>query len=276
MSGRKRPGTAVDDLVESIRERIISGQLPPGVRLSQQQLAEELEVSRTPLREALQRLATEGFVTAQANRGMVVAAAPLSDVEGTYALRLLVEPATVRALVDTVSDVEIDEMADALAAMEEPGVSTRDFQAAHLRYHQVMLDRYPAHSADLIHRLHMQIYRHQRLYFSRPPAVADFTWLDRIFLDAVRARDGELARHILEFHLIDACIGMLVEVDDEYAFDSLLVSLRGLNIEIDGIGRRRPGLLTWQDGPPPGLPQLKTSNLEYRTAAARRRRKSST
>jgi DNA-binding GntR family transcriptional regulator len=278
VSGQKRPGTAVSDLVESIRERIISGQLPPGIRLSQQQLAEELDVSRTPLREALQRLATEGFVTAQANRGMVVAPAPLSDVEGTYALRLLVEPATVAALVDTVTDAEIDEMADALAAMEAPAVSTRDFQEAHLRFHYVMVDRYPAHSADLIHRLHMRIYRHQRLYFSRPPAVADFTWLDRIFLDALRARDGELARHILEFHLIDAGVGMLVEVDGDYRFDALLVSLRGLSIDIEGIGEpgwRRPSRLTWTDGPPPGLPQLKTSNLEYRAPAARRQRKGS-
>ncbi len=279
MSGTKRPGTAVEDLVEAIRERIISGDLQPGLRLSQQQLAEELEVSRTPLREALQRLATEGFVNTQANRGMVVAPAPLSDVEGTYALRLLVEPATVRALVETVTETEIDEMGEALVAMEAPGVSTRDFQAAHLRYHQVMLDRYPTHSADLIHRLHLRIYRHQRLYFSRPPAIADFTWLDRILLDAVQARDGELARHILEFHLIDAGVGMLVEVDSDYRFDSLLVSLRGLSIEIDGIsqpGWRRPGRLSWTDGVPSGLPQLKTSNLEYHAPAARNSRKGTT
>lgn len=92
MSTVKRPGTVVDDLVENLRERIVTGALAPGVRLSQQQLAEDLQVSRTPLREALQRLATEGLVIGQANRGMVVAPVPLSDVEDAYALRLLVEP----------------------------------------------------------------------------------------------------------------------------------------------------------------------------------------
>ena len=54
MSTVKRPGTVVDDLVENLRERIVTGALAPGVRLSQQQLAEDLQVSRTPLREALQ------------------------------------------------------------------------------------------------------------------------------------------------------------------------------------------------------------------------------
>jgi|TARA_Y100000114_G_scaffold154438_1_gene176472 DNA-binding GntR family transcriptional regulator len=138
----KRPGTVVDDLVENLRERIVTGALAPGVRLSQQQLAEDLQVSRTPLREALQRLATEGLVIGQANRGMVVAPAPLSDVEDAYALRLLVEPATVAAIVETVTDDDIAAMEKALGGMERAGVSTRDFQKAHAAYHEVMLQRF--------------------------------------------------------------------------------------------------------------------------------------
>lgn len=142
MSTVKRPGTVVDDLVENLRERIVTGALAPGVRLSQQQLAEDLQVSRTPLREALQRLATEGLVIGQANRGMVVAPVPLSDVEDAYALRLLVEPATVAAIVETVTDDDIAAMEKALGGMERAGVSTRDFQNAHAAYHEVMLKRF--------------------------------------------------------------------------------------------------------------------------------------
>lgn len=266
MTSGKRPGTAVDDLVAALRERIVSGQLPPGLRLSQQQLAEDLQVSRTPLREALQRLATEGLVVTQVNRGMVVAPAPLSDVEGSYALRLLVEPAIVCAVVSTVTEADIDRMAAALAEMERPGVSTRDFQVAHLEYHQVLLSRYPQAATELIQHLATRIYRHQRIYFSRPPAVADFTWLDRIFLDAVRERDGALARHLLEFHLLDAAIGLVAEVEPDHRYDSLPVTLTGIGIEVSGLGNdgpRRPAALRWLRETPPGLPELKTSNLEY-------------
>jgi DNA-binding GntR family transcriptional regulator len=271
MKKTKRPGTAVDELVATIRERIVSGQLAPGLRLSQQQMAEELQVSRTPLREALQRLATEGLVVSLVNRGMIVAPAPLSDVEGSYSLRLLVEPAMVSAIVSTVTDSDIDQMATALSEMEQPAVSTRDFQEAHWRYHQVLLDRYPEPSSDLIRNLHTRIKRHQRLYFSRPPAVADFTWLDRIFLDAVTRRDGMLARHVLEFHLLDATLGLLLEVEPDHQFDALPVTLRGIQVEIDGLdapGRlKRPAQIRWIPSAPPGLPDLKTSNLEYASAS---------
>ncbi|MGK5112343.1 MULTISPECIES: GntR family transcriptional regulator [unclassified Geodermatophilus] len=266
MSTTKRPGTAVDDLVGALRERIVSGELPPGLRLSQQQLAEDMQVSRTPLREALQRLATEGLVVTQVNRGMVVAPAPLSDVEGSYALRLLVEPAIVSAVVGTVTEDDIERMTAALAAMERPGASTREFQAAHLDYHQVLLSRYPQQACELIRQLHTRINRHQRIYFSRPPAVADFTWLDRIFLDAVRDRDGDLARHLLEFHLLDAAIGLVAEVEPEHRYDSLRVTLSGMGVEVEGLDRddlRRPASLRWLRATPPGLPELKTSNLEY-------------
>ena len=266
MTGFKRPGTAVDDIVAALRERIVSGELPPGLRLSQQQLAEDMQISRTPLREALQRLATEGLVVSLVNRGMVVAPAPLSDVEGSYALRLLVEPPIVSAVVGAVTEDDIDAMARALAAMERPGVSTRDFQLAHLEYHQVLLSRYPKPATDLIQHLHTRIHRHQRIYFSRPPAVADFTWLDRIFLDAVRDRNGELARHLLEFHLLDAAIGLVTEVEPDHEFDSLLVTLAGMGVEVsglDGENLHRPAAFRWLRQTPQGLPQLKTSNLEY-------------
>lgn len=271
MSTPKRPGNVVDHVVDTLRERIVSGQIAPGVRLSQQQLAEELEVSRTPLREAMQRLQTEGLLVGEANRGMAVAPVQLSDVEDAYALRLLVEPATVAAIAESVAEEDLDRMAEALAAMEEPGISTRDFQDAHFRYHEVLLARYPAYADDLIHRLHRTIYRQQRHYFARPPAAADFLWLDRIFLDALREGNGDLARHVLEFHLLDAALGMVVEIDPDYGFGSLGVTLRGIGIEVPALGQRPLNLpleLTWRGEVPDDFPrELKTSNLHHAAPA---------
>lgn len=265
MTSLKRPGTVVDGLVDTLRERIITGELAPGIRLSQQQLAENLEVSRTPLREALHRLATEGLVVGQANHGMVVAPAPLSDVEDAYALRLLVEPATAAAIIEDVTDEDIEAMEEALAAMAQVGVSTRDFQRKHADYHEVILKRYPPYAADLIHSLHTRIYRQQRLYFSRPPAVADFLWLDRLFLNAIKERRGRLARHLLEFHLLDAVVGLVLEVDPDYHFEALAVSLHGLGMAVPALGNgrvSRPLQLQWRQDIHGELPQdLQTSNF---------------
>ncbi|MFE0426890.1 GntR family transcriptional regulator, partial [Streptomyces sp. NPDC058953] len=62
-----------DQVYLEVRERIIDGRWPSGHRIVERELAEELGVSRIPVREALQRLETEGFVTAAARRGAFVA-----------------------------------------------------------------------------------------------------------------------------------------------------------------------------------------------------------
>lgn len=267
MSTPKRPGNVVDGVVETLRERIVSGQIPPGARLSQQQLAEEFEVSRTPLREAMQRLATEGLLVGEPNRGMAVAPVELSDVEDAYALRLLVEPATVAAIADSVTEKDLRSMEDALAEMGAAGISTRVFQDAHLRYHAVLLERYPQYADTLIHQLHMTIYRQQRVYFSRPPAVADFVSVDGLLLEALRAGNGSAARHLLEFHLLDAALGLVRDIDPGYRFESLAVSLKGLNIDVVGLGdgaAAGPMQISWTHVLPDGLPaDLSTSNLHF-------------
>ena len=266
MTMLKRPGTAVDETLEKIRERIISGVYSPGMRISQQELAAELEVSRTPLREALQRLTHEGLVISKANRGMEVAPASIVDVEGSYYLRLLVEPATIAAIAPQVTEEDIAVMERALSRMEQPAVSTRDFQEAHSEYHNVLLHRYPKASADLTKELHAQIYRYQRLYFGRPVAIADFTWLDRIFLQAVMERNGGRARHLLEFHLLDAAIGLVLEAEPKHTFKVLKVAVQAMHMEIEGLGEPdavRPYRVRWLQGEPTELPELKTSNLHY-------------
>lgn len=264
MTQLKRPGTAVEELVDIIRERIITGEYKPGFRLSQQHLAEEFEVSRTPLREALQRLSTEGLVLSLTNRGMEVAPATLTDVEGSYALRLLVEPAIIAAIAITATDQDVEQMAAALAVMEGASVSTTDFQRAHLDYHAILLSHYPKASAGLTKDLHTQIRRHQRLYFSRPLAAHDFTSLDRIFLEAVTRRDGEVARHVLEAHLIDACLGMVRAVEPDHLFAELPIVLHGLAIEFKGdLAGAAPVEISWTDGRAVGVPALHTSNLTY-------------
>ena len=262
-----RPGTAVNDIYLAIRDRIVGGEYQPGVRLSQQQLAEELRVSRTPLREALQKLEMEGLVIGQANRGMEVAPVALSDVENSYALRLMVEPVTVAAIVARVTESDVDAMAAALAEMERPTTSTREFQEAHWRFHRALLVRYPEPFADLIRTLHTRIYRHQRVYFSRQVALADFTQLDRVFLDALRDHDGARAKQLLEFHLLDAALGLVRDVDPGYVFDALPVTLDGLEIEVDGLARPDHGGpvdIRWRRPNAASLPTLETANLRYR------------
>jgi DNA-binding GntR family transcriptional regulator len=83
---------AVQKAYKLVRERIISGVYPPSLRLTEQEIADASGVSRTPVREALRRLQTEGFVRVAANQGAVVVDWNESDANDVFELRALLEP----------------------------------------------------------------------------------------------------------------------------------------------------------------------------------------
>ncbi|MEU9288991.1 GntR family transcriptional regulator [Streptomyces sp. NPDC048275] len=264
MATGTRPGTTVEEIYRTLRERIIEGQYMPGFRMSQGALAAELETSRTPLREALHRLEADGLVVAEANRGMEVAPTSPADVEQHYVLRLLVEPPTISGIIDQLTEDDLERMTKDLEAMEAARHRIRDFQEAHHRFHRNALRRYPKALAELTESLTLKIYRHQRLYLSHPHAPEHFTSVDRLFLEAVRARDTELARQILEFHLIDAALGLVLDSDPDHRFDALLVATRGLGIELGTTADNRvdrPASLRWRRLGARADLELHTSNL---------------
>ncbi|HIZ97812.1 MAG TPA: GntR family transcriptional regulator [Candidatus Janibacter merdipullorum] len=227
-----RSGNVVEQVADTLREQIFSGTLAPGLRLSQADVARQLQVSRTPLREALHKLEAEGLVVTQANRGMSVAPAPLHQVEDAYALRLMVEPPMVRAIVQAIEDDALEDMRRRLEVMEDVQLGTRDFQDAHFAFHEIITGRYPKVASQMVNAQMLLIQRHQRLYFARPMALSDFTDVDRAFLQAVMQREGRAAARMMEYHLLDAALGMIHEVDPKYRLDSLLVACDGLDIDL--------------------------------------------
>ncbi|MFE7423498.1 GntR family transcriptional regulator [Rhodococcus sp. NPDC057529] len=86
-----------------IRERIISGEYPPGSRLRERELSQELDVSRVPLREALPLLESDGFIQILPRRGAVVTQLSLRDIEELFDLRLALEPYAARCAAENVA-----------------------------------------------------------------------------------------------------------------------------------------------------------------------------
>ncbi|MGA6973435.1 MAG: GntR family transcriptional regulator [Candidatus Binatus sp.] len=264
----RRPGTTVDDLYQTLREQIINGRYHPGYRLSQQALANELKVSRTPLREALSRLAAEGLVVGEANRGMEVAPVYNDHAEQSYGLRLLIEPPTIGAIVEEITEEDLDRMQHVLEQMERAAAARRiqEFQQLHFQFHEATLRHYPDTFRELIQSLHTKIYRHQRLYFSRPDVPKSFLQVDRVFCNAMRARDAAIARQSMEFHLTDAALGLVLDIDPDHKFEALLIALRALGIELEAevSGKiRRPAAIRWTRADFREMSPLTTNNLYY-------------
>jgi DNA-binding GntR family transcriptional regulator len=94
-----RTTTTSDTVVESLREAILAGRLAPGQTIVERRIAEQLGVSKTPVREAFIALAATGLVTLTPNRGTVVRAVSVTDVRQAYEMRVLLEPWAVARTV---------------------------------------------------------------------------------------------------------------------------------------------------------------------------------
>jgi DNA-binding GntR family transcriptional regulator len=113
----ERPEPLSGRVYATLREYLRSGRIVRGEPLQEVALAAQLGVSRTPVREALVRLASEGLVTAD-GRGLTATALTVSDADEIYALRLLLEPEAVRLVAARApSETQLAPMRDALADM---------------------------------------------------------------------------------------------------------------------------------------------------------------
>jgi DNA-binding GntR family transcriptional regulator len=100
----------------ALRQRILAGELPPDSRLHQEDLSRELGVSRTPVREALGRLAAEGLVELLPNRGARVAEVGSADMEAAYQARLILEPPAAGLAARNATAEDLDAMREAIVA----------------------------------------------------------------------------------------------------------------------------------------------------------------
>ena len=102
-----KPPVLRDQVCDALRARIVDGRLPPASVLREERLAAELEVSRTPLREAIRQLAEEGFVEQAPRRGARVAALTPEMVQEVYEVREALEGLAARLAAQRIDDFRV-------------------------------------------------------------------------------------------------------------------------------------------------------------------------
>ncbi|MGV9797839.1 GntR family transcriptional regulator [Mycobacterium sp. NPDC003449] len=107
-AGQNRAQTAHVYVRETLREAILNGTLAAGTRLIQADLATQLDVSNTPVREALRDLAGEGLVVFDPHRGSRVRSLDLAEVRELYEMRIALEPLMVRRVMESISPETVD------------------------------------------------------------------------------------------------------------------------------------------------------------------------
>lgn len=135
--------TAHEYVRETLREGIMRGNLKAGTRLVQTSIAAELEVSTTPVREALRDLATEGLIQLNAHRGGVVVELTYEDLLEIHELCKLVEPEAMRQVVE-IADDELIEEARSIAELMRTEHDAVRWTDLNRRFHARLVDAVPS------------------------------------------------------------------------------------------------------------------------------------
>lgn len=130
MAAFQRPRTVAAGVYEHLRHELLTGTLEPGTWLREQELAEALQVSRTPVREAARLLAQEGLLVIEPNRGLRVPPLSLPEAVDTYAVREPLEAMAARLAARNATEADRAELRDHLRAMD--AATPGDF-AEHIR-----------------------------------------------------------------------------------------------------------------------------------------------
>jgi DNA-binding GntR family transcriptional regulator len=180
------------EVAELLRERIFSRELAPGSWIDELKLAEEYGISRTPLREALKVLATEGLVTMKVRRGAYVTEMSERDLTDVYHLLALLESDAAGVVATQASESQLHELQDLHRELEKAtGNRERFFQineAFHMRLLEIANNRWRDQMvADL--RKVMKLNRHNSLLKSgrMEESLAEH----RAIMAALSARDAE-------------------------------------------------------------------------------------
>jgi GntR family transcriptional regulator, carbon starvation induced regulator len=140
---RTVPGTRSDWVEERLRLAILQGDLEPGQRLHANDLAQRWDVSATPLREAFQRLASNGLVSMSPQRGARVASPSSEEATELYELRILLEPLCLRQSLEASDDGHRREIRSAFEAFRAASTVEEGIEA-HSQFHATLLSRCPS------------------------------------------------------------------------------------------------------------------------------------
>jgi DNA-binding GntR family transcriptional regulator len=204
----------VDQVTNHLREQIIDGQLPAGQSISIIRLAEQMDVSHIPVREALRRLETEGLIAIRAGHGATVTPLRTEDVRGIYRVRRWVEPELAALSSSMITKSDFAKLEECLQVFKDGSVE--DEIAAHKEFHFYLL-RPAASEWDMriLEYLWNANERYTRLYF-RPPTHQNPKSIETshaTLYKALRSGEPDAIRSKLHEHLEDNETSLLKAVE---------------------------------------------------------------
>ena len=189
---------------EQIKRKIVSLELPPGALINEGNLRDELSLGRTPIREALQRLAGERLVMIVPRRGMFVTEIGVSDLPRIFEIRLVLEPSATRFAAQRGHPshwIRMQELLDNAPPGDSPEHNVAKIeidQACHEIIYQAAQNPLLVDTLSTLYSLSLRLW-----YFSLSQIGSMSGALEehRIMLEALRMQDGDKAAEIMTAHI---------------------------------------------------------------------------
>ena len=204
LTGTEAVGSLAELAYREVKRQIIAGELPPGAAINESALAARFGVSKTPVREALQRLELEGLTRVLPRVGYVVTPISVADVRSLFELRMMLEPPATELAADRVGPDQLAELDD-LARVSFAGADRTNYAqllAINTRFHLgVVRGSGNARLTDIMSRLLAEMERILHLAVDLRDAT-DLVIRDHVeIVEALRERAGARARRVAERHL---------------------------------------------------------------------------
>lgn len=208
MDGSAPP--AAEQAYQTLRDRIMSGDLASGVRLIERSLAEELGLSRTPVRAAITRLIHEGFAERGEGYSTRVASFPETELDQIFEIRRRLESYAAARAARHATDNQIDELDRFTSRMEAltPPRSMQDYSDIadiNTRFHRIIYEAAQSQRLIAVLQLSVDIGVVSRTYFSySEEALRRSARHHRELVDALRARSPDWAEAVMSAHIMAA------------------------------------------------------------------------
>ena len=202
----------------ALKTEIIKGSLKPGIKLLECKVAEQLGVSRTPVREALRELAAEGFVTMSPNKGMIVNNVSVKDIQDVLQIRGVLEGLAARLAAKLINEEEIKELEKYLKQMEY--YADKDdalgFSKADAEFHELILNICRNNRLIQIRKnLSDQAHRYRIRSLSIPGRLKYSLKEHQEIVEALKRKDLEQADRLSQKHIKNVVANILAHEDKE-------------------------------------------------------------
>jgi DNA-binding GntR family transcriptional regulator len=212
--------------VEALRERILRGDYPDGEPLRQDALADELGVSRIPVREALRQLEAEGLVTFNPHRGAVVSSLSLSEIDELFELRADIECDLLRRAIPRMSAEQLERATDVLDDFEEALQAGETSRWGPLNWHFHAALHAPANrnfTMGVLQKLHQHSDRYFRMQVLLAHGGARANLEHRAIATAVCQKDIDTATHLMREHILGAGRSLVALLQEQRGGDSAVL-----------------------------------------------------